>query len=314
MPVCAAINVRKEDVDVALGDKGTVGKSGKSPFFYGYTGFENISDAEKHAIKEKWSKDAEYLIDKPYMDNLIDESSARRDDLLSWGLGGKPKKESSVQVIERTMVTDLMVQGGHAIGAIGFSMDRDEVVIIHANAVVMCSGSGAFKSPGYACCSLTHDGDAMAYRAGGKISGKEFGAGSAGVVDDFGDSDNLGASLGLEISFDIFSGGADRAAVRSAAAEQRAYENDLKITAKKEIRTALATVAAAMQTFELQEENTDLMETTRDLDDAGQASLVRMNEAQNNLVSSQGDLADARMSLRLAREELDYYTGRIISE
>jgi succinate dehydrogenase/fumarate reductase flavoprotein subunit len=183
--VFAAINARKEDVDVALVDKGTVGKSGKSPFFYGYTGFENISDAEKQAIKEKWSKDAEYLIDKPYMDNLIDESSARRDDLLSWGLGGKPKEEfglrfrkkvveSGVQVIERTMVTDLMVQGGHAIGAIGFSLDRDEMVIIHANVVVMCSGSGAFKSPGYAICSLTHDGDAMAYRAGGEISGKEF--------------------------------------------------------------------------------------------------------------------------------------------
>lgn len=183
--VFAAINARKEGVDVALVDKGTVGKSGKSPFFYGYTVFENSSDAEKQAIKEQWAKDAEYLIDQPYMDNLIDESSARRDDLLSWGLGGRPKKEfgprfrkkvveSGVQLIERTMVTDLMVQDGHAIGAVGFSLDRDEMVIVHAKAVVMCAGSGAFKSPGYAICSLTHDGDAMAYRAGGEISGKEF--------------------------------------------------------------------------------------------------------------------------------------------
>jgi len=148
-----------------------------------------------------------------------------------------------------------------------------------------------------------------------------YGTGSAGDMDDFGYSDNLGASLGLELSFDLFTGGARRAAVRNVAAEKRALENDLKdsqITAKKEIRTALAKVETAVRTLALQNENTDLMETTRDLVykeyNAGQASLVRMNEAQNNLVSSQGDLADARISLSLALEELDYYTGRIVSE
>lgn len=147
-----------------------------------------------------------------------------------------------------------------------------------------------------------------------------YGAGSAGNMDDFGYSDNLGASLGLEISFDLFTGGARRAAVRNVAAEKRALENDLKdskITAKKEIGTALAKVDTAVRTLVLQNENTDLMETTRDLVykeyNAGQASLVRMNEAQNNLVSSRGDLANARISLGLALEELDYYTGRIVS-
>ena len=147
-----------------------------------------------------------------------------------------------------------------------------------------------------------------------------YGADSAGDTDDFGYSDNLGACLGLEISFDLFTGGARRAAVRNVAAEKRALENDLKdsqITAKKEIRTTLAKVETAVRTLALQNENTDLMETTRDLVykeyNAGQASLVRMNEAQNNLVSSQGSLADARISLSLALEELDYYTGRIVS-
>ena len=183
--VFAAINAKKEGVDVTVVDKGTIGKSGKSPFFYGYDFYENITEAEKQAIKEKWFKDSEYLVQKPYMDNLIDDSGARRDDLVSWGLAGKPKKEfglrfrekvieNGVQVIERTMVTDLMVQKGHAAGAMGFSLDRGEMVVIHAKAVLMCSGSGAFKSPGYAINSLTHDGDAMAYRAGAEISGKEF--------------------------------------------------------------------------------------------------------------------------------------------
>ncbi|WDP90227.1 MAG: TolC family protein [Desulfobacter sp.] len=148
-----------------------------------------------------------------------------------------------------------------------------------------------------------------------------YGAGSAGDLGDFDDSDNLGASLGLEVSFDLFSGGADKAAVRNAAAEKRALENELKaaqITAEKEIRTAVSRVEAAMLSLDLQQENARLMETTRDLVHkeytAGQASLVRMNEAQNNLVASQGDLADAGISLGLALEELDYYTGRIVGD
>jgi succinate dehydrogenase/fumarate reductase flavoprotein subunit len=53
-------------------------------------------------------------------------------------------------------------------------MEEDKAVVIKAKAVVMCSGSGAFKTPGFPISSLTHDGDAMAYRIGAEISGKEF--------------------------------------------------------------------------------------------------------------------------------------------
>ncbi len=45
---------------------------------------------------------------------------------------------------------------------------------------------------------------------------------------------------------------------------------------------------------------------------AGQVSLVRLNEAQNDLVSAMGDLAIARVSMILALEAFDYYTGENI--
>ena len=148
------------------------------------------------------------------------------------------------------------------------------------------------------------------------------GAYGASAVDDFdylGDDDHMGASVGVEFSFELFSGGSTRALVRSAAAEKQALAKDLedaKITATKEIRTGWENVDSAKQTLELQEENTKLIEVTRDLVkkeySVGQVSLVRLNEAQNDLVAAEGELADARVSLALALEELDYYTGRNI--
>ncbi|MCG8633074.1 MAG: TolC family protein [Desulfobacterales bacterium] len=149
------------------------------------------------------------------------------------------------------------------------------------------------------------------------------GYGGSGIdeFDGLGDSGNMGASVGISLSFEIFSGGATRSAVRKAVSEKRELaqvRKEARITAASEIRSALSKVDSARQALELQRENTSLVETTRDLVQkeyrAGQASLVRMNEAQNDLVAAQGDLADARVSLVLALEELDYYTGRNISQ
>ena len=150
------------------------------------------------------------------------------------------------------------------------------------------------------------------------------GAYGASGVDDFdyiNDDDYMGASVGVEVSFELFSGGSTRSAIRSVAAEKRALEKELddaRITATKEIRSAFDNVTSSGQKLELQQENTQLIKITRDLVkkeyDVGQASLVRLNEAQNDLVSAQGQLADAQVSLLLALEELDYYTGRNIHQ
>jgi succinate dehydrogenase/fumarate reductase flavoprotein subunit len=72
------------------------------------------------------------------------------------------------------MVTELFKKNGKVAGAIGFSLDTDKAIIVKAKAVVLASGSGALKTHGFPCSSLTHDGDAMAYRIGAELTGKEF--------------------------------------------------------------------------------------------------------------------------------------------
>lgn len=134
------------------------------------------------------------------------------------------------------------------------------------------------------------------------------------------DTDSMGASLGVNISFDIFSGGAKKAKVRQALAEKREKENDLllaKISAISDIKTSAQKIVTTQQQLALQVSNTRLIETARDLVqkefNAGLVSLVRLNEAQTDLVTAMGDLAKIKVSLVLALEELDYYIGTKIN-
>lgn len=79
-----------------------------------------------------------------------------------------------VRFCDRVMITDLLEQDGRVYGAVGFSMDGEEPLVFHAKATVMCAGRNYFKSPGMNISGQTGDSDAIAYRAGAVISGKEF--------------------------------------------------------------------------------------------------------------------------------------------
>ncbi len=83
---------------------------------------------------------------------------------------------AGVQLLERVMITSLMKEEGKVGGAIGFHMESGRPYAVLAKATVMCAGPATFKplGLGYPCSSATGDGDAMAYRAGAEISGKEF--------------------------------------------------------------------------------------------------------------------------------------------
>jgi outer membrane protein TolC len=136
----------------------------------------------------------------------------------------------------------------------------------------------------------------------------------------FHDEDSMGASLGISVSFDIFSGGAKKAKVRQTLSEKREKESDLldaKNTAVSKIKISIQNIATAQQQLALQTENARLIEITRGLVqkefNAGQVSLVRLNEAQNDLVTAQGNLSSARVSLILALEQFDYYVGKNIN-
>ena len=79
-----------------------------------------------------------------------------------------------VKIVDRTMVTELITAGGRVCGAVGFDIESAEALIFRAGAVVMAGGKNGFRAPGMNIAELTGDADAMAYRAGAEITGKEF--------------------------------------------------------------------------------------------------------------------------------------------
>jgi TolC family type I secretion outer membrane protein len=145
----------------------------------------------------------------------------------------------------------------------------------------------------------------------GLSSGEEF--------RDMGDTDKMGAAVGVTVNFELFSGGATKSSVREARSAKKELEKNLessKLTAMSDIKSAADDINTTQRQLALQRENTDLVEKMRDLVEkeytAGQASLVRLNEVQNDLVGALGDLAIARVSLILALERFDYYAGNNI--
>jgi succinate dehydrogenase/fumarate reductase flavoprotein subunit len=83
------------------------------------------------------------------------------------------------------MITDLLKQDSEVIGAVGFHTRTGDFFNFKANATVMSTGNGTFDMAGAMgpVGFLSYDGEAMAYRAGAEISGKEFtNVGSAAYV------------------------------------------------------------------------------------------------------------------------------------
>ena len=86
----------------------------------------------------------------------------------------KQAVKSGVQIVDRTMVTALLCDGGRVCGAVGFDIENGRAVVFRSVAVIMAGGKNGFRSPGMNIAELTGDADAMAYRAGAEITGKEF--------------------------------------------------------------------------------------------------------------------------------------------
>jgi succinate dehydrogenase/fumarate reductase flavoprotein subunit len=187
--IFAAIKADENGAKVTLVDKGHVGKSGLSPFWEGTATYDPAYEKKWGLTEEKFmrevAKGEEYLSNQTYWKLWIKHSYETRKLGESFGMlnnknnqrGIKLRKALSdrkIDMVERTMITSLLKRDDHIVGAIGFSLDSGEAVVINSKAVIVAAGSGTFKTPGWPGHSLTHDGEAMAYRAGAEITGKEF--------------------------------------------------------------------------------------------------------------------------------------------
>lgn len=83
-------------------------------------------------------------------------------------------KSAGGQIVDRVMITDLLRRDGRIAGAIGFSPDNDDIYIFQANAVVLAAGNGGMKNCGIRTNTTTGDAQAMAYRIGCAVTGKEW--------------------------------------------------------------------------------------------------------------------------------------------
>ncbi len=140
-------------------------------------------------------------------------------------------------------------------------------------------------------------------------------------VDDPGfGKDDFGNRIQVGLSYNLFAGGFTRAKVREARQGRMELEKlleDLILSATSDIRSSAALVVTAQTQVALQRENVDLVQRTRDLVEkeynAGQGSLVRLNEAQRDLTTAQSNLALALVGLRQAWVELETRTGNILA-
>ena len=132
------------------------------------------------------------------------------------------------------------------------------------------------------------------------------------------EKDDIEHSLGLELSYPLFAGGGDRAALREAlyaANEARLQLTDLENQVVSDVRQACVTVAAAQKQLALYRENEGLVRQNRDMVakeyEYGKTSLVNLNEVQTTLTETRQRIALSLISLRQAWYELETATGGI---
>jgi outer membrane protein len=149
-----------------------------------------------------------------------------------------------------------------------------------------------------------------AVRVAGSIEGNR--ENDPGIRDE-----HISRTVGMEMRWNLYAGGADRA--RIIEAEQARREAGYLLAGQQnevaaEVRGHLARLAAAEEQVRLQRETVQLVEENRDLAKnayaAGEDSLVRLNEAQRDLVATHARLAQALASRRLQHQRLLAAIGR----
>jgi succinate dehydrogenase/fumarate reductase flavoprotein subunit len=180
----AAVKAHDAGAKVMLVAKGSLGRSGLTPFAKGVFSYD--PKTAKLTPEEFVAKvtDSSIGTNNPvFTRQLVDHSYARVEELKSWGFFDsplcrnsfmKPIEARNIPLVERVMITHLLKENGRVVGASGFSLDKNKIIHFKAKTVVLCTGSGGFKPNGFPMCDVTHDGTIMAYNIGAKVTGKEW--------------------------------------------------------------------------------------------------------------------------------------------
>jgi fumarate reductase (CoM/CoB) subunit A len=162
--------------------------------FFVRNGFPGHPDKEAKVIIDEVLK-AGLGMTEPYLvEAMVNDRYEARRDLEKWGLvlaKNHPKSDiqcdimampgmayvargMGVQILPRTMVTDLMIQDGHCVGAVGLN-ETGRTFIFEAGATIIATGGNArlYSLNCHPNC-VTGDGYAMGFEAGAELMNMEF--------------------------------------------------------------------------------------------------------------------------------------------
>lgn len=203
----AAIKAADTGAKVVLVDKGYMSRSGQSPYVDSLLVFNEDWGDDLDAWMNLIGQVGEHVNHREWTKIGLIESHDRYLELLDWGIEFAKHEDGTlyrktgklgttktifmepatipvalreqclargVTILYRRMIHDLIIQDGKVVGAIGFGMKNTKLTVFECKSVVLATGASALKGPHWPTHSLTGDGDAMAYRAGAAITGKEF--------------------------------------------------------------------------------------------------------------------------------------------
>lgn len=209
----AAMRARDFAPRVLVVDKGKVARSGAT--LHTHCILAPVPEEKLRACLEEIVVEGGYLTNQRWAERLLREQGDRIKELVSWGAPFRRDKSGNlftdkdrkqvvnnsvyllgsemmdkmkaaalskgVEFIERVMVVDLLTSDGRhptrgsVVGAVGFNTRTGEQLVFKAKAVVISTSLISAELYNAAVDNLTGDGHAMAFRAGAKLSGMEFG-------------------------------------------------------------------------------------------------------------------------------------------
>jgi succinate dehydrogenase/fumarate reductase flavoprotein subunit len=201
----ASIRAQQLGANVILVDKGKVGYSGCSTFAAGDILWWTPKD-DLYSWLNNYARWGGYLLDPEWFKRLCYDIYERVLEMSEWGapferdsrgnLVRKPGRghnaavvfpgfelmkfmrrkieQAGTNILDRIMVTELLVEDGRVLGAAGFNVRNGEFYLIEAKAVVLSTGGCSWKGNYFGQDMVCGEGYALAYRNGAKLMNMEY--------------------------------------------------------------------------------------------------------------------------------------------